>query len=68
MIERVLRESGHDASFLAESRHHPTGSSGRLWNRVMLDGYATWRIGAELELMPALRGGRDWLRETAQIA
>lgn len=68
MIERVLRESGHDASFLAESRHHPTGSSGRLWNRVRLDGYATWRIGAELELMPALRGGRDWLRDTAQMA
>jgi peptidoglycan/xylan/chitin deacetylase (PgdA/CDA1 family) len=66
MVERILRESGHDASFLAESRHHLNGAAGgRLWNRVRLDGYATWRIGAELEVMPALRGGRDWLRETA---
>lgn len=68
MVERVLRESGHDASFLAESRPHPTGSLGRLWNRVTLDGCPTWRIGPELELMPALRVGRDRLREAAARA
>jgi peptidoglycan/xylan/chitin deacetylase (PgdA/CDA1 family) len=68
MVERVLRESGHDASFLAESRPHLTESLGRLWNRVTLDGCPTWRIGPELELMPALRVGRDRLREAAARA
>ena len=36
MVERVLRESGHEALFLAESRPHLPGSHGRLWNRVTL--------------------------------
>ena len=60
MIERILRESGHSASFLAESRPHLNGSTGRAWNRARLDGFATWRIAAELDPMPALRGGRNW--------
>ena len=68
MIERVLRESGHQASFLAESRPHLAGSRGRLWNRVALDGCPAWRIGPELELMPALRVGRDRLREAIGLA
>jgi hypothetical protein len=68
MVERMLRESGHEASFLAESRLHLNGNSGRIWNRVRLDGYASWRIGPELELMPALRGGRAWLRTTGPLA
>ena len=45
MVERILRESGHSASFLAESRLHLNGGAGRVWNRVRLDGYATWRVG-----------------------
>ena len=68
MVERMLRESGHEASFLAESRLHLNGNSGRVWNRVRLDGYASWRIGPELELMPALRGGRAWMRTTGPLA
>ena len=68
MVERILRESGHEASFLAESRLHLNGNSGRVWNRVRLDGYASWRIGPELELMPALRGGRAWLRTAGPLA
>ncbi len=68
MVERILRESGHSASFLAESRLHLNGGAGGVWNRVRLDGYATWRVGTELGLMPALRGGRDWLRATAQLS
>jgi peptidoglycan/xylan/chitin deacetylase (PgdA/CDA1 family) len=70
MAERILRESGHQASFLAESRLHlnGNGNTGRVWNRVRLDGYASWRIGPELELMPALRGGRAWLRTTSPLA
>jgi peptidoglycan/xylan/chitin deacetylase (PgdA/CDA1 family) len=68
MVERVLRESGHEASFLAESRPHQAGRLGWLWNRVTLDGCPTWRIGPELELMPALRAGRDRLRGAAGLA
>jgi len=68
MVERVLRESGHEASFLSESRPHLTGSVGPLWNRVTLDGCPTWRIGSELELMPVLRVGRDRLREAVGSA
>ena len=63
IVERVLRESGHEALFLAESRPHLRGTLGPLWNRVALDGCPAWRIGAELELMPALRVRRDRLRK-----
>ena len=65
MVERVLRESGHAASFLAESRPHVAGASGRLWNRVSLDGCPPRRIGPALEVMPALRVVRDRLRRSA---
>jgi peptidoglycan/xylan/chitin deacetylase (PgdA/CDA1 family) len=68
MVERVLRESGHEALFLAESRPDLEGRLGRLWNRVALDGCPAWRIGPELELKPALRVGRDRLRDSASIA
>ncbi len=67
MVERVLRESGHEASFLAESRPHQAGRLGWLWNRVTLDGCPAWRIGPELELMPALRAGRDRLRGGSRL-
>jgi peptidoglycan/xylan/chitin deacetylase (PgdA/CDA1 family) len=60
MVERILRESGHSASFLAESRPHLNGSTGRVWNRVRVDGYATWRIAPELAPMPTLRGRPNW--------
>ena len=60
MVERILRESGHSASFLAESRPHLNWSTGRVWNRVRVDGYATWRIAPELAPMPTLRGGPNW--------
>jgi peptidoglycan/xylan/chitin deacetylase (PgdA/CDA1 family) len=62
MVERVLRESGHEAIFLAESRPHLTGASGRLWNRVTLDGCPAWRVVLDVELKPALRAGRDRMR------
>lgn len=68
MVERMLRDSGHAASFLAESRPHLNGGNGPIWNRTRLDGYATWQIGPQLELMPAVRGGRHWLRAAAQVA
>jgi len=62
MVERVLRESGHEAMFLAESRPHLTGTLGPLWNRVSLDGCPAWRVVLDLELKPALRAGRDRMR------
>jgi peptidoglycan/xylan/chitin deacetylase (PgdA/CDA1 family) len=65
MVERVLRESGHEAMFLAESRPHLTGPFGRLWNRVTLDGCPTWRVALDLEFKPALRAGRDRTRRAA---
>jgi peptidoglycan/xylan/chitin deacetylase (PgdA/CDA1 family) len=68
IVERVLRESGHEALFLAESRPHLKGTLGRLWNRVALDGCPPWRIRAELELMPALRARRDRLRTALVMA
>jgi peptidoglycan/xylan/chitin deacetylase (PgdA/CDA1 family) len=67
MVERVLRESGHEALFLAESRRHLSGTLGRLWNRVALDGCPPWRIGAELEIMPPMRAGRDRLQKAAGL-
>ena len=68
MVERVLRESGHEALFLAESRPDLQGSLGRLWNRVTLDGCPAWRVGPELELMPRLSVARHQLRVTAGLA
>jgi hypothetical protein len=62
MVERVLRESGHEAIFLAESRPHLAGTLGRLWNRVTLDGCPAWRVVLDLEVKPALRAGRDRMR------
>jgi peptidoglycan/xylan/chitin deacetylase (PgdA/CDA1 family) len=68
LVERVLRASGHEGLFLAESRPHVVGALGRLWNRVALDGCPAWRIRAELELMPAMRARRDRLRKAAGLA
>jgi peptidoglycan/xylan/chitin deacetylase (PgdA/CDA1 family) len=68
MVERVLRESGHGASFLAESRLNPNVGNGPVWDRIRLDGYAAWRLRPQLSLMPALRDGRDRLRAAAQPA
>jgi peptidoglycan/xylan/chitin deacetylase (PgdA/CDA1 family) len=62
MVEGVLRESGHEALFLAESLPDVQGSGGRLWNRVALDGCPEWRVGAELELLPVFRVGRNRMR------
>jgi peptidoglycan/xylan/chitin deacetylase (PgdA/CDA1 family) len=68
MVEGVLRASGHKAVFLAESRPHVSGSLGRLWNRVTLDGRPAWRVRHELELLPRMRARRDRLREAAGSA
>ena len=67
IVERVLRASGHEAVFLAESRPHVKGRLGQLWNRVAMDGRPAWRIGHDLELLPRLRARRDRLWEQARL-
>lgn len=61
-VTRTLRESGHEASFLVESRRNRQAHAGPMWNRVSLDGEPTWRLGVELELLPLLRSARDRVR------
>ena len=67
MVERVLRESGHEALFLAESRPDRQGTLGRLWNRIAMDACPPWRVGPELELMPRLSVPRHRLRVAAGL-
>jgi peptidoglycan/xylan/chitin deacetylase (PgdA/CDA1 family) len=62
LVERMLRESGHAVSFLAESRPDVAGAFGHLYNRVCLDGCPPWRVGPDLEVMPGLRVVRDRVR------
>ena len=62
LVERLLSESGHEASFLVESRPNPLRHAGRVWNRVSLDGCATSRLTAQLEVFPHLRAFRDRVR------
>ena len=68
MVERVLRDSGYGALFLAESRPHLQGSLGWLWNRVTLEARPAWRIGPELQFRPGLSPARDRLRVAAGLA
>ena len=67
MVERVLRESGHEALFLAESQPDVQGSLGRLWNRVALDDCPAWWVGPQLEMMPRLNLARHQLRAVAGL-
>jgi len=67
MVERVLRDSGHEALFLAESRPDPKGNLGPLRNRVALDGCPSWRVGPQLEMMPRLNLARHQLRVAASL-
>jgi peptidoglycan/xylan/chitin deacetylase (PgdA/CDA1 family) len=62
LMERVLRESGHEASFLVEARPNRRRRAGQAWNRVSLDAQPVWRLPAELELKPRLRSVRDRLQ------
>lgn len=62
LVERLLHESGHQTSFLVESRPNGHRPAGQPWNRVSLDARPLWRLNAELELMPRLRSVRDRLQ------
>ncbi len=65
LVERLLAESGHEASFLVESRPNREGHAGRPWNRVSLHHHPTSRLLAELELLPQLRAMRDLLQASS---
>ena len=64
-VERVLAESNHQASFLAESRPNRASQPRGPWNRVSLHHESTARLTAELELLPQLRALRDFLSSAA---
>ena len=59
LVERMLAESGHEASFLVESRPNSARHRGRLWNRVSLRDCPVSHLTAQLELLPPLRAVRD---------
>jgi hypothetical protein len=63
-VERLLRESGHEATFLVESRPNPRRGA-RTWNRVSLQDRPVSRLGLELELLPRLRAVKDLVRPVA---
>ena len=59
LVERMLAESGHEASFLVESRPNSMHHAGRLWNRVSLHDCPTSQLTTQLEVLPPLRTVRD---------
>jgi peptidoglycan/xylan/chitin deacetylase (PgdA/CDA1 family) len=65
LVERVLAESNHQASFLVESRPNRSNQRRRPWNRVSLHHQSTARLTAELELLPQLRALRHFLSGAA---
>lgn len=69
-VEDALRASGHEASFLVESRRNAPGATAPPWacNRVSLTTRPTWQIGAELEVKPLLRSLRDRVAPRKQAA
>jgi peptidoglycan/xylan/chitin deacetylase (PgdA/CDA1 family) len=61
LVERALRESGHAATFLVESRTNARRHDVTPWNRVSLHERPPERVPLELELLPRLRRLRDRL-------
>jgi peptidoglycan/xylan/chitin deacetylase (PgdA/CDA1 family) len=60
-VERSLAESGHEATFLVESRSNGRRHSGP-WNRVSLHDRPVGRLPLEVDVLPRLRTARDWFR------
>jgi peptidoglycan/xylan/chitin deacetylase (PgdA/CDA1 family) len=59
LVERMLADSGHEASFLVESRPNHARHPGRLWNRVSLHDCSVSQLTTQLEVLPPLRAVRD---------
>ena len=67
LVERALRASGHELSFLVEARPNRPSHTGPTYNRVSLDARSLWRVRAELELLPAMRAARDRVRNPVVV-
>jgi peptidoglycan/xylan/chitin deacetylase (PgdA/CDA1 family) len=61
-VRQKLVESGHEVTFLVESRPNSSVRNGGPLNRVSLQDRPASRLGLELELLPRLRAGRDRIR------
>lgn len=61
LVERMLADSGHQASFLVESRPNHARHSGKPFNRVSLHECPVSQLTAQLEILPPLRAVRDAL-------
>jgi peptidoglycan/xylan/chitin deacetylase (PgdA/CDA1 family) len=59
LVQRLLAESGHEASFLVESRPNYARHPGKLWNRVSLHACPVSHLMTQLEVLPPLRAVRD---------
>ena len=60
-VERLLAASGHQATFLVESRPNRRHRPGAPWNRVSLRDRPVSRLNLELEVFPRLRAAKDLL-------
>jgi len=60
-VESELSRSGHEATFLVESRPNAKGRTGERWNRVSLDAAPLSNVGLRLEVLPRLRAVKDAL-------
>ena len=58
-VERVLAQSGHQVTFLVESRPNVPGRVGSPLHRVSFGNTSVSRLSVELELLPRLRALRD---------
>jgi peptidoglycan/xylan/chitin deacetylase (PgdA/CDA1 family) len=59
LVQQILTESGHEASFLVESRPNYAPHPNRPWNRVSLHAYPVSQLTTQLEVLPPLRAIRD---------
>jgi len=67
-VQRKLAESGHEATFLVESRPNRRHRPGDAWNRISLRDRPTSQLGLELEVLPWLRAAKDRLSSGSRRA
>ena len=60
-VERALAASGHEATFVVESRPNRRHRIGEAWNRISLDDQPLSSLGLKLEVLPRLRAVKDSL-------
>ena len=60
-VEHALAASGHEATFVVESRPNRRHRIGKAWNRISLDDQPLSSLGLQLEVLPRLRAVKDSL-------